>query len=403
MNALLLTHIPIILALAWCIYRTNNRGGRQDAAIIAACGSIILVNAIIRHFVFEGYEPQSCVIITQQLLASLIIPLAYLFFAMQANTNLINSCSITLFSLIALLLFPNINIVTATDPTTLPLDAILPDPSQSASVGLPDGPASEVSSGFPAGISWQGSASLLREMTTCKTLNIIADTTIYQYTIADLIISLQAIVTMARVAPLLRRLRNNGMQISHDVKVFTAWWGAAAAFVVFASIFSDTNHTNDAINTICNIVFTIIMAGIFYLLGRGINFQPEVIEKETTVPEASASLFTAKSKEMAQQLVALINDKRIHIKQNYTVDNAIDELRTNRTYFYRMLKEEFGCTFSELMNRERVKEIQHLLTTTDESISSISSRCGFKNTSYMIKIFKQLEGVTPSEWKKNQQ
>lgn len=393
MNTLLLTHIPIVIALAWCVWRTYNRGGKQDASIIAACGSIVLVNAIIRNFVFEGYEPQNFVIFSQQFLASLIIPLAYLFFAMQVNMKLINSCSITLFSLIALLLFPNINIVTATDPSALPLDAI-----------IPSGTSTTVPAVSPADLSWQGSAALLREMTACKTLNIISNTSILQYTIADLIIALQAIVTMARVAPLYSKMRSYGMQTSRDVKIFTAWWGAAASFVVFSSATSDTNHTNTAINVACHIGFMIIMVGIFYLLGRGINFQPEeVIEDEAAVPVESSTGFVAKSKEMAQQLIALINDKHIHMKQGYSVDDAIDELNTNRTYFYRMVKDEFGCTFTELMNRERIKEIKKLLIETDESVSAISSKCGFKNTSYMIKIFKQIEGVTPSEWKKQQQ
>ena len=383
MNPLFLIHIPITLALIWATWRTYKRGSKNDATALAACGSIVIINSAIKHFVFEGYTPSDAVIIIQQILSSLIIPFAYLFFAMQANTKLVNSCSITLFSLIALLLFPNINIVTATDPTALPLDAIMKTTVPATSQG--------------GSISWLGSAALLKEMTACKTLNVITDTSILQYTIADLIIALQAVVTTIRVSPLYRKLKKYGMEISSDVKVFTAWWGLAAVFVVFSSAASDTNHTSDVINAICHIAFMVIMVAVFYLLGRGINFQPVLINEKNI---DTTDTFAERSKIMAQQIVNMINEKRIHLMPGFSVDSAIDELNTNRTYFYRMLKEEFGCTFSELMNRERIKEIKHMLITTDRSISNISDLCGFNNTSYMIKVFKQLEGCTPAEWKR---
>ena len=383
MSPLILIHIPIIIALVWCAVRIYNRGGKHDAHLVAACGIIIVINSIIRHFVFEGYEPSYSVTIAQQILSALIIPFAYLYFAMQVNVKLVNECSITLFALTSLLLFPNINIVTATDPTTLPLDVILPTTVPDAS---------------PSCISWQGSAALLHEMTACRTLNIITDTSIMQYTIADLIMAIQAAVTMIRIAPLFRKLRSYGLQPSRDVKIFTAWWTATALFAVFSSAFSDTNHTDKGINIFCHFAFMVLMVGICILMGRGINFQP--VPASSTKHADTTDTFADKSKDMAQQLMTMINERHIHLQQGFAVDTAIDELHTNRTYFYRMLKDEFGCTFSELMNRERVKEIKHLLTTTDDSISAIADACGFKNTSYMIKVFKQLEGRTPSEWKK---
>lgn len=360
MNALLLIHIPCIIALAWATWRTHKRGSDQDSFIIAVCGSIVIVNAIIRHFVFVGYEPSSSLIIIQQLLSSLIVPFAYMYFAMQVNVKLVNATSILLFAPIALLALPNISIVTATSSS----------------------------------IFRSCDTTLLRELTTTESLNIVTDDYIMQYTIADLVITIQAIVTTIRIVPLFRKLSTYGLRPSNDVKIFTAWWCMAALFVVFASANSDANHSSRSTNIICHIAFMVIMVGIFFLLGRGINFHPVTAGGEWT------DAFADKSKDMAQQLMKMIHEKHIHLQNGYSVDTAINELGTNRTYFYRMLHEEFGCTFSELINRERIKEIKLQLPCSEESLSAISSRCGFKNTSYMIKVFKQLEGVTPNEWKK---
>ena len=353
MNALLLVHIPTIIALAWATWRTANRGTRNDVAALATCGTIVIANSVMRHFSFEGYAMPDSVVIMQQILSALIIPLAYIFIAMQVNVKVASGTTTLLFSLIAFLLFPNISIITNDHST---IDA-----------GTLDG---------------------------CRTFCIVADR-IYRYTISDMIMTLQAIITTVRIAPLFRKLRAYGLQPSRDVKVFTAWWTLTAAFVVFSSVNSDTTKVNPAINAFCHICFMVLVVGIFYLLGRGIDFQPKLIGNSH-----ASDTFTAKSKEMGQQLMTLVNEEHIHLQKGYMVDDAIDKLNTNRTYFYRMLREEFGCTFSELMNRERVKHIKHLLMSTDDSISTIADACGFKNTSYMIKVFKQLEGRTPSEWKK---
>lgn len=92
-------------------------------------------------------------------------------------------------------------------------------------------------------------------------------------------------------------------------------------------------------------------------------------------------------------------EQRVYLQSGYNADKAVSELGTNRTYFYRMIKTQFKCTFSELLNRERVKEVKHLLETTDESLVVIAEKCGFSDASYMIKVFKHEVGQTPKEWR----
>lgn len=355
MNALLLVHIPTILVIAWATWRTNIRGSKNDAAALAACGTIIVTNAVIRHFTFEGYTLPCSIIIVQQILASLIIPLAYLFIAMQTNSKLASGTTTLLFALIAFLLFPNISIITNGHST---IDA-----------GALDG---------------------------CKSFYIVGEK-IYEYTIADMIVTLQAIVTTARIAPLFMKLRDYGLQPSRDVKIFTAWWALTVFFVVFSSFNSDTTDIDPTINVVCHVGLMVLLVGIFFLMGRGINIQPELMNSKNSDTQDS---FAAKSKELREQLMSMMTERHIHLLQNYGPDDAIEDLKTNRSYFYRMVREEFGCTFSELMNRERVKVIKELLATTDDKVSDIGARCGFKNTSYMIRVFKDYEVYSPAEWRK---
>lgn len=105
---------------------------------------------------------------------------------------------------------------------------------------------------------------------------------------------------------------------------------------------------------------------------------------------------------MAQRIRILFADKHVYLQNGYSAENAIKELGTNRTYFHRMVKAEFGCSFSDLINKKRVEHIKHLLLTTDYSLMVVADLSGYSDQSYMIKVFKHHVGCTPGEWRENQ-
>ncbi|MNY59192.1 HTH-type transcriptional activator RhaR [compost metagenome] len=64
-----------------------------------------------------------------------------------------------------------------------------------------------------------------------------------------------------------------------------------------------------------------------------------------------------------------------------------------------MFKEVTGFGFSEYVNLTRVRQAQLLLKETGISVTAVSEQCGFGNFSHFGKIFKQLSGVSPREYR----
>lgn len=364
MHYLLVIYIPIVLTILWAVRRTDGKGDRVNALLLLACGAIVVTNGVIRHFVFDGFELPNWLCAVQQVLASLIVPLAYTFFARLAGRAWNNETTLSLFALLGFLLFPNLVVMT---DGTFPTDAMKPEPLAFHSFCI---------------IGTGGSR--------------------YEYTIADFIIVLQAIVTLIRLLPIYHTIKRYGLSLSTDVKLFLAWWVSAVAFIVFSSFNSTIGMAEPVMNTTCHVLFMFVVIWIFYLLGKGFDLRPVFVTEEEDVKEkepVELDTFVQQSKEMAERVKALVYEQRVYLQSGYNADKAVSELGTNRTYFYRMIKTQFKCTFSELLNRERVKEVKHLLETTDESLVVIAEKCGFSDASYMIKVFKHEVGQTPKEWR----
>lgn len=63
-------------------------------------------------------------------------------------------------------------------------------------------------------------------------------------------------------------------------------------------------------------------------------------------------------------------------------------------------KEEVGVGISEYLNSMRIQKARQLLSETDDMIYEVSEQCGFASSQYFSKIFKQLTGMTPNEYRR---
>lgn len=89
-----------------------------------------------------------------------------------------------------------------------------------------------------------------------------------------------------------------------------------------------------------------------------------------------------------------------HFAEQITSATVSTELHLNNSYFCRIFKKSFGCTFSEYLTEYRIEQAKLLLNTSDLSISDIALNCGFNGFSYFSKAFRLTVGVSPSEYRK---
>jgi AraC-like DNA-binding protein len=94
-----------------------------------------------------------------------------------------------------------------------------------------------------------------------------------------------------------------------------------------------------------------------------------------------------------------------HIEQHYDepirVEEAARMCAMSSCCFMHLFKHVTGQSFVAHLNHFRINKAQHLLASTDKSISEISLEAGFCNQSYFGVIFRRITGMTPYDYRKN--
>ena len=69
-------------------------------------------------------------------------------------------------------------------------------------------------------------------------------------------------------------------------------------------------------------------------------------------------------------------------------------------YFRQIYKEMFGISFHQDVIRARILCAIYLLTTTVQSIASISEQCGYEDCNYFLRQFQKITGLTPGQYRR---
>lgn len=93
-----------------------------------------------------------------------------------------------------------------------------------------------------------------------------------------------------------------------------------------------------------------------------------------------------------------------YIEQNYMNDITLEELAQLAGYstyhFSRIFKKYSSTTFINFLNRRRVKAAELLLLENGCSITDVAMRVGFASLTTFNRVFKNITGCTPSDYKK---
>lgn len=93
--------------------------------------------------------------------------------------------------------------------------------------------------------------------------------------------------------------------------------------------------------------------------------------------------------------------KYTHTNENFSLKFLADSLNMSERQTARVLKKEFGCTFSEILTRERMKSAIKYLSNKKMTIADISAMVGYDSINCFYNAFKKHFGCLPSEYRKN--
>lgn len=96
--------------------------------------------------------------------------------------------------------------------------------------------------------------------------------------------------------------------------------------------------------------------------------------------------------------VRYINDR---YTENITLDEISEFLHMSKYHFCRVFKQFTGATFLGYVNNLRLTEAHQLLIHTKKSINEIALTTGFNSTAHFTRVFGQVYGKPPREFRKN--
>lgn len=91
---------------------------------------------------------------------------------------------------------------------------------------------------------------------------------------------------------------------------------------------------------------------------------------------------------------------RQNYKQNITLTQVADTLCVNSSYLSRLLKKETGENFVDLLAGFRIDIAKRLLDEPGSKVLDVCERVGYSDYAYFYQVFKRVEKISPSEYKK---
>lgn len=83
----------------------------------------------------------------------------------------------------------------------------------------------------------------------------------------------------------------------------------------------------------------------------------------------------------------------------FTINLLVDEIGMSRASLYNKVKAITNLGVNDYMNRIRIEKAVRLLTNSDLSVKEIAFEVGFTYSRYFSTVFKEIKGMTPTEFK----
>lgn len=127
-------------------------------------------------------------------------------------------------------------------------------------------------------------------------------------------------------------------------------------------------------------------------------------QSEESRKYAGSSLNDNVRMELKNRIAKVMADEEMVCNEGFSLDSLASACESNSTYVSQVLNEDFGKSFTRMLNEARIEIVSRRLMDTESNgkltIEAISASAGFKSRSNFSRTFKAITGLTPTEFLK---
>ena len=127
-------------------------------------------------------------------------------------------------------------------------------------------------------------------------------------------------------------------------------------------------------------------------------FLMKLVELTGNIPEVHEGAHSDNSNLRVHNIHIFINK---HLTEAVSLEELASLLRLSTRQTSRVIKENFGCTFKELLTKIRMEKAGKLLIETNHRVSEIAEMVGFSSERGFYSAFKNQYGCLPKDYRKN--
>lgn len=105
--------------------------------------------------------------------------------------------------------------------------------------------------------------------------------------------------------------------------------------------------------------------------------------------------------ETAFKIERLIDLEKIYQEPSYSRSDLAKELNVSEAVLSKIINLHFDKSFPQLLNENRVEDAKRLLRETYAPVKTVAEESGFNSIASFNRVFKEIEGVSPSSYRKN--
>lgn len=132
------------------------------------------------------------------------------------------------------------------------------------------------------------------------------------------------------------------------------------------------------------------------------NLLPAIFDSFYPLPEQESSL--KENDDDFDERKVLVYRVNLYIKdnlqKNLKISEVADDFYVSKRHLSRLIREETGKTFTEILQEERLSLATEYLRGTKMSIKDIATECGFSSLHYFTKVFTQIIRTPPAKYRK---